>query len=261
MKNSPDTSFVWQAFHLRFSMVNDDAKTNIQRKRQRLEDLMLRNKADLTAAEESVLLYRQKGYELKTLMNDTTPPISSLSIEIISEIFILACSGQTSSRGNCKPVQFHIGSVCKSWQNLAWTTPLLWRRVVIRLSQSRFDTQRRLLEEWIDRGANLPLKLLFTLDRSTEWRIPKDAFETIKKSCHRWEELECPSLVAYALSWTKGGESLEFMLLQTLCVNMNHIRNQPHSRTLNFKSSPRLRDLQILDILPPKHLILNWSTS
>ncbi|KAH9474558.1 hypothetical protein JR316_0013020 [Psilocybe cubensis] len=59
---------------------------------------------------------------------DTKPILSALPIDIVSDIFIMACEDvrnlETDLFHPLPPVQFLIGSVCKAWRELAWSTPV-----------------------------------------------------------------------------------------------------------------------------------------
>ncbi|RXW18267.1 hypothetical protein EST38_g7578 [Candolleomyces aberdarensis] len=79
-------------------------------------------------------------------------PISRLPPEILIEIFSLVC--QTSST-----TPIFLGSICADWRTLAWSTPLLWCRITLEVSDALPKSRPDLLSEWLLRSNNLPLHI------------------------------------------------------------------------------------------------------
>lgn len=55
---------------------------------------------------------------------------------------------------------FHLGAVCRTWRNIAWTTPSLWTSLVFWVVYDTTEPQVQLAIEWLNRSGNLPLSIV-----------------------------------------------------------------------------------------------------
>ncbi|KAJ7649923.1 hypothetical protein FB45DRAFT_730999, partial [Roridomyces roridus] len=103
---------------------------------------------------------------LQQQLNALRDPIARLPVEIASEIF-LECipppSPSDNARGYPRPQAHHaplmLLNICRSWTEIALSTPALWASVDIVLP--RTPGFQELLEMWFRRAGNRPLQISF----------------------------------------------------------------------------------------------------
>ncbi|KDR77155.1 hypothetical protein GALMADRAFT_246391 [Galerina marginata CBS 339.88] len=243
---------------------NDSGNTNAERHRNRriVEQKIAENEAQLSAARKAIHVFEGKRYELKEMLNKTSPIMSSLPFDILSEIFIATSLSESRFERKTRPVQFLIGRICRAWRSIAWSTPGLWCEVYLELSKNRWEIQKCLLQEWIERGGSSPLELNFSVSYNPrDWDPPVDIFQSIMPSCHRWKKLSCSHAfngLGVALDQTKH----KFPLLNAIYI-MSTKKPTTFQRCLtpwNFHSAtPHLRELDVHYFTPEPGLGVNWA--
>ncbi|TFK41284.1 hypothetical protein BDQ12DRAFT_433445 [Crucibulum laeve] len=114
-------------------------------------------------------LARQRTALKKRINQLDAPVIRILPAEVISEIFTFF-SPPLSFNDPCSlnPVtrSLFLGSVCKIWREIAWSTPRLWNSVHLELSRDRLLSQELILDQWLSRAGSLPLSIRITCESS-----------------------------------------------------------------------------------------------
>ncbi|KAH9475192.1 hypothetical protein JR316_0012303 [Psilocybe cubensis] len=93
-------------------------------------------------------------------------PIGQLPPEILTEIFRLAC--HTYEDGGKSHLPLFFGRICKEWRDIAWSTPLLWNNLSLRISRKTSKIQAELLKDWLPRAQTSPLHINLTVDDEQE---------------------------------------------------------------------------------------------
>ena len=92
-------------------------------------------------------------------------PTARIPLDILIEIFQIACKpvydGYYKSRQAVTP--FFIGSICRLWRDVVWSTPLLWSTIFLQISRKHHDTQIQLLGDWLLNARSAPLSIKLTL--------------------------------------------------------------------------------------------------
>ncbi|KDR77031.1 hypothetical protein GALMADRAFT_210193 [Galerina marginata CBS 339.88] len=219
-----------------------------------IEEKISSHNSELLSTENRIKRLRNKSYDLNEQLNRTSPIMSLLSLDVLTSIFAVACDDYRLTSG--LPVQFLIGRVCREWRRVAWSTPHLWRKVLVEISEERFEVQDALFQEWIGRTAASPLHIHLT--HSYEWEPPIAFFNQLLKTCHRWIHFEySQSSLHFQLALALEG-TFNFPMLKSFNVtgvarppgNLNHwqLNSPPQLRSLHFLSRQKF-DLEV-----------NWDT-
>ena len=120
-------------------------------------------------------------------MNELSP-ISQLPAEILTEIFCLACH---LFQDSITPLFF--GRVCKDWRQIAWSTPLLWNTIFVKVSRRTHVTQITLLREWLLRAQSSPLSIKLTTDEEYETTCHafRGIIELLVTRAEYWQAFDC----------------------------------------------------------------------
>ncbi|KAF8962860.1 hypothetical protein BDZ97DRAFT_1823158 [Flammula alnicola] len=174
--------------------------------------------------------------------------------EIVAEIFAITCHAtsykfQADTRRHKRTTPLILGSVCREWRELVWSTPHIWSHVPLVLSSSRYDTQTELLRDWLSRSGVCPLVINLLFQEESEWsdRIPMELIQLLISVCHRWR------IINFVLpeSWYTILDEIKdkFPLLikvstQPLWSDCGLSPSKRRRLTL-FESAPVLRDLHL----------------
>ncbi|KAH9474592.1 hypothetical protein JR316_0013054 [Psilocybe cubensis] len=233
-----------------------------------IEEDIVKNQSQLAAAEEAVRRCRKRQYQLRRDLNTARSVLSSLPKEVMSQIFLFMCSLADSPFGlwMFKPDQFLIGSVCKEWREIAWSTPRLWNIVYIWFREKSWKTQIELLEEWIERSGNLPLDIyIHSMPKSgTPWEPPTETFTRVTEVCARWRSFDGSAAPGLAVA-LKRTNATRFPMLETLTLSESihapPVNNPPDTTYLwNFLPAPALRNVSIKTPLLGANLTINWES-
>ncbi|KAF9552237.1 hypothetical protein CPC08DRAFT_296625 [Agrocybe pediades] len=137
---------------------------------------------------EDLLIRHQR---LKTQLNNThSPIIRDLPVEILSMIFY-SCFPDAMKNGDrlpsrCDPfVPLKVGAVCRTWRQIAWSSPEFWTIIVLDRVLSPVSyvcNQYFMIGEWIQRSGSLPVHVYLREDDSDS-----DNVGTVAKGCKCWE--------------------------------------------------------------------------
>ena len=85
-------------------------------------------------------------------------PTARIPSEILIEIFQISC--QPVYNGYRQAVTpFFIGSICRRWRDVAWSTPLLWNTILLHVSLKQHSSQVQLLRDWLLNARSAPLSI------------------------------------------------------------------------------------------------------
>ena len=127
--------------------------------------------------------------------------ICDLPFEVLGDIFILASPNDEDfikdrrllASPLMKPLRFC--AVCSWWRSVALGTPLLWRRVFVRvpprISGKEVNSKATDLVSWVERAASLPLTLFLSygVNTSLDDRQVTPITDVLNRYAARWEAL------------------------------------------------------------------------
>ncbi|KAF9551068.1 hypothetical protein CPC08DRAFT_715182 [Agrocybe pediades] len=161
---------------------------------------------------------------LKEELNATASPILSLPAEILVEIFLLFCDLQKKEPSKLvlqHPPAFVIGSVCRAWRRLVWSTPRMWGTLAITFCPLRIKIQNELLQEWIERSQNTMLSVYLFSEYPEEhegviededddgmhgyYEPPAETFAILCSASDRWRVLHTPAFLRLRERLASGG--------------------------------------------------------
>ncbi|KDR67518.1 hypothetical protein GALMADRAFT_258138 [Galerina marginata CBS 339.88] len=179
------------------------------------------------------LLIRHR--ELRTKMNHShNPIIQQVPTEVVARIFelcVLERLPEVSYRGMTKNeigMPLIIGSVCRVWRQIAFSTPQIWTSISIHLGNRHRPAQSgptyyTLAEEWLNRSRDLPLSIhVYGDEHSRGNRL----LELLSQHSSRWEclDLALPYRVASCLQGNSSGTSI-LRRLQLHCEDDSSYRS------------------------------------
>ena len=106
----------------------------------------------------------------------------------IQRIVTYGKNSRNPFRITCQPVDngyrqavtpLFIGSICKLWRDVAWSTPLLWNTILLHFSQKHHNTQIQLLGDW-RQGRNR------TVSNSLRRSSTNTFLMALKELCRSW---------------------------------------------------------------------------
>ncbi|KAF6747560.1 hypothetical protein DFP72DRAFT_1075228 [Ephemerocybe angulata] len=118
-------------------------------------------------------------------------PISRLPPEILLLVFTHCLSPAIAT------TPLFLGAICARWRALAWGTPLLWSKLVLRVSRLHGPAQLRLLEAWLLRAGTLPLHIhILPWEDSDEATLQsfRSVLEVLVSRAPYWGSIECDVL-------------------------------------------------------------------
>ncbi|KAH9474689.1 hypothetical protein JR316_0013154 [Psilocybe cubensis] len=158
----------------------------------------------------------------------------------------------------CMP--YILGSVCRTWRSIAWSTPRLWNQVYLRFNSEKNALQSELLEKWLSRTGDLPLRIYadcivkHSRQRTYRQRTSKEEIpqmDIISRYSSRWEDLYLclPAECLDSLHAHSGTPLLRTLLLRP-CVDYKNVKWQmPHTTPRNlFLDLRYMYDAQILHL-------------
>jgi F-box-like len=125
-------------------------------------NIYLKKVADLVQFGPSTAQLAQRRMFLRRKINELSPT-ARIPTDILIEIFQVACKPVYHSYGSSQAVTpLFIGSICRQWRDVAWSTPLLWSTIFLHVSREHHDTQIQLLGEWLLNAKSAPLSIKLT---------------------------------------------------------------------------------------------------
>ena len=92
-------------------------------------------------------------------------PTARIPLDILIEIFQIACKPVYDGyRSKQAVTPLFIGSICRLWRDIAWSTPLLWSTIFLDISREHHDTQIELLRNWLLNARSAPLRIKLTME-------------------------------------------------------------------------------------------------
>ena len=97
-------------------------------------------------------------------------PTARIPSEILIEIFQMAC--RPVDNGHRKAVTpLFIGSICRLWRDIAWSTSLLWSTIVLHVSRKQHSAQVQLLGDWLLKAKSTPLSIKLIAEDEYEYIV------------------------------------------------------------------------------------------
>ncbi|KAJ7623762.1 hypothetical protein FB45DRAFT_926680 [Roridomyces roridus] len=172
-------------------------------------------------------------------------PIHTLPPEIMSEIFTHVLPPYPlRPRANGFDSPTLLSHVCRSWREIALSTPRLWRAIAIHLSGLlSCPAKVHMLETWLQRSQCCPLSISIRAGSHTKISLLDRVLPTLFAQCHRWEYLR---LV--------GPFDLEIYF-----AFFKHHDTKVDQPVAVFRNVPRLRAIVLLSDYVPPYITLPWS--
>ncbi|KAJ7700329.1 hypothetical protein B0H17DRAFT_251249 [Mycena rosella] len=228
--------------------------------RARIEGLEARIEgivAQILELQHTIGALQQEKDSVQDRLDAYTYPVLTLPNEIVSEIFVHflpVYPHRPPLTGPHSPAL--LGQICRTWRDIALSTPELWRAVRLTLNKKRrFEQQLRLLENYLERSGScrLSIELRFTSSDadSDTWELL--FLQTIARRCVRWEHLKL-QMSTNSLSSIEG----PLPLLRSFQVGVySHDHN--NSSTSAFLMAPLLSRVQMQPYNYSHFSILPWS--
>ncbi|KAF9558275.1 hypothetical protein CPC08DRAFT_562423 [Agrocybe pediades] len=157
-----------------------------------------------TAERLKSLLSRHRA--LRTEVNHRhSPIIRDLPVEILTGIFdaympddykkisVVPHYRPTISQ---TPTPLHLGAVCRSWRQAAWSTPSLWTRVYVSLNKPYtpyLANQYIILRDWVQRSGSLPVDAnIYEESRqydNIDKQLVKECLQMVLQCADRWRDV------------------------------------------------------------------------
>ncbi|KAF9541491.1 hypothetical protein CPC08DRAFT_717132 [Agrocybe pediades] len=188
------------------------------------------------------LLSRQQ--QLRTEINIThSPIIRDLPPEILSKVFYSCFSDEMASehgepaKGDVG-VPFKLGAVCRTWRQVAWSSPELWTVIVFnKHSSTAFNAcnQHLMIKERIERSGSLPLYISL-YEHAEEDDDDDYDYDDDEEGKGKGEECEC---------WKISLKLLTQCSHRWKDVKMDLLRESFKYIASNFKFTPPIRKLTL----------------
>jgi F-box-like len=122
----------------------------------------------------------QRRLSCRRRINKLSSPTAKIPSEILTEIFQIACRPVDNGRGARQAVTpLLIGSICRQWRDVTWSSPLLWSTIFMHVSRKTHGTQIQLLGDWLLNAKSAPLSI--KLIEENEHESVLSAFEAIMR--------------------------------------------------------------------------------
>ncbi|KDR86109.1 hypothetical protein GALMADRAFT_274784 [Galerina marginata CBS 339.88] len=240
--------------HRRYHLCNNTDEKNLCSTCEDIRQL----ESEIRAAEKHLLSLKDRHHGLGSKFNGAHDPITrKLPLEIISQIFMFFAphfSSYTTKK------RLRLGSICRAWREIAWSTPRLWMSIAIDVCSARKSSVPQngidVVNKWLARSGELPLSIfLSNSQQPIETSDLTDAYNminVINQYSSRWHFLsvDLASEFVPALKGNLHGPST----LNTLKLNhLGRSRTSTAPFQLHVKPSPavvhlfhiRLKDVDL----------------
>ncbi|KAF9530677.1 hypothetical protein CPB83DRAFT_881934 [Crepidotus variabilis] len=202
--------------------------------------------AEMVFIENMARRLAERRLQIHNRINSLTP-IAQLPQEILTEVFRVALQRPdgVSNYSAKKPVTpLFLGSICKEWRQIAWSTPLLWNHVAIHVTNRTCAIQLQLLRDWLRRAKSSPLHIQIASEndgKTVHCSLPA-ILETLLERSAYWFSLDAllPQECHHIL------EKRHFPILKTVLARppkgtISAFNTPPNM----FLSTPNLRDVDL----------------
>ncbi|KAF9541490.1 hypothetical protein CPC08DRAFT_717131 [Agrocybe pediades] len=206
------------------------------------EMLVIDKSVNNAVAHLKELLSRQQ--QLRTQINNThSPVIRDLPPEILSKVFYSCFSDEMASE-NGEPakgdvgIPFKLGAVCRTWRQVAWSSPELWTVIVFnKHSSTAFNAcnQHLMIKERIERSGSLPLYISL-YEHAEEDDDDDYDYDDDEEGKGKGQECEC---------WETSLRLLAQCSHRWKDVKMDLLRGSFKYIASNFKFKPPIRKLTL----------------
>ncbi|KAJ7139218.1 hypothetical protein C8R44DRAFT_727322 [Mycena epipterygia] len=146
--------------------------------------------AEILNLERSLSSLLNERAQMQDRLKSYKYPVSTLSNEVISEIFIHFLPGYPAcllTEGTVSPSPTLLTRICRKWREIALATPALWSGIGWTVTMTP-----HLLESWLAQSGISPLSILYKMDgHFTRFKIsPSGFFQAILAHRTRWQHLE-----------------------------------------------------------------------
>lgn len=208
---------------------------------------------------------RHSADELHSL-NQTRSACFRLVPELWLEIFTRCLPDDTSSFG-VDEAPLKLTRVCRSWRNLAISSPSLWSAIYVvapEYNPNHHDGYLDMLQLWLERSRRFPLSISFTAPYVAHPSVTASIWEILIAHSSRWRTLDItvPDTWVTAFISSSFPKDLPFLESLTIHVTYPDWKRQPlTSLTFHSSSIPRLKTFSLLGVpsVAPSALQLNWS--
>ncbi|KAJ7279645.1 hypothetical protein C8J57DRAFT_1175486 [Mycena rebaudengoi] len=234
----------------------EEARSTRSAARARISELDARI-LELERAIAAARLERQDLFEAH--LAPYTYPILTLPSEIASEIFLHFIPAYPERPDPCgieSPTR--LGQICRSWREIAFSTPQLWRAIKLDLDQtpSTHILQLDILSTWLVRSKNSPLSTSMKYARYAKADLAPFIVE-ITRHAWRWEHIELllPTDDLHLIG------TAEFPLLRSLTFGAGNYVHEPGLIDIesSFDNAPNLTDVTLFEGCSPFRTALPWS--
>ncbi|KAJ7581408.1 hypothetical protein C8J56DRAFT_833435 [Mycena floridula] len=145
----------------------------------------------LSAAIDKLVLEKERLQANVASYKAILAPIRLLPEDMLREIFVSCLPSEEAASTAITDAPLLLGRVCRSWREIALSTPELWTSIHI---QFLFETDTlRLCDEahaWIARSGTCPLTIRVTWNTVTDDPVPGNFIDSLTIFSKRWRSIE-----------------------------------------------------------------------
>ncbi|KAJ7592819.1 hypothetical protein C8J56DRAFT_1161849 [Mycena floridula] len=159
----------------------------------------------LTAAIDKLFLEREKLQSNVMAYKAILAPIRLLPEDMLREIFVSCLPSNKAAATAITEAPLLLGRICRTWRELALSTPELWASIHIQFSHQLVTTRRcEKAYAWIARSGTCPLTIAVTC-HNDEDPAANEFFESLAELSKRWRSID---IAAPLISWVSSVASL-----------------------------------------------------
>jgi hypothetical protein len=203
---------------------------------------------------------------LKKKINHHSSPLIRIPSDITSEIFKAYVNKERETEGGVPwleefdsrcalPSPLFLGSVCRTWRELAWSTPWMWSSVALEV-KTPSQNSANFLAEWLSRSGQCALTISLRCDVDRHQKIEDTAQEVISvvvRFSERWRHItfDLPSPYYDNLHSIQG----RLPLLESLSMRLLGGPRSEENPFWMFSIAPQLKMVQCSDF-PPHSIVI-----
>ncbi|KAJ7470978.1 hypothetical protein FB451DRAFT_1135233 [Mycena latifolia] len=221
--------------------------------RARISDL----DAQISMLEAAPSSLRNERDAFQEQLDSCIYPVLTLPTEIVSEIFthfVPVYPARPPLVGLLSPST--LGQVCRTWRQIAISTPSLWRAIRLDLdNRINRPTQLRLLDTWLERSRTSPLSISLDYSVRDMYLAILPFIETVFRHAFHFEEMN----VRLPFRYMAFLPIQNFPVLHTLTFRPSDVCPAGADPILLFDQAPNLTNVTVNGYFDPFLLILPWS--